>query len=58
MISKYSNVYKENQKSIKSAILDFSEELMELKEQNESMTSAIYELKEAIVAKEVILKKA
>ena len=58
IISKYTKIYKENQTNIRNGIFDLNDELKELRENFDNMSCAISELKEAIEAKEVVLKKA
>ena len=58
IISKYTKIYKENQTNIRNGIFDLNDELKMLRENFDNMSCAISELKEAIEAKEVVLKKA
>ena len=58
IISKYTKIYKENQTNIRNGIFDFNDELKELRDNFDNMSCAISELKEAIEAKEFVLKKA
>ena len=58
IISKYTKIYKENQTTIRNGIFDFNDELKELRDNFDNLSCAISELKEAIEAKEVVLKKA
>ena len=57
-LSQYLKTSQENIKSIKNSVIDFSYEIKDLKENSENMSSAINELKELIISKEVVLSKA
>ena len=57
-LSQYLKTSQENIKSIKNSVMDFSEEIKEVKENSESMLSAINELKESIESKDIVLSKA
>ena len=57
-LSQYLKTSQENIKSIKNSVMDFSEEIAELKENSESMSSAINELKESIESNDIVLSKA
>ena len=57
-LSQYLNMSQEKIKSIKNSVLDFSDEIREIKEKTEKMSGAISELKDSIQSKELILSNA
>ena len=57
-LSQYLNISQEKIKSIKNSVLDFSDEMADIKEKTEKMSCAIIELKESIQSKELILSNA
>jgi len=57
-LSQYLKASKDDIASVKNSVLDFNDEIKELKENCERMSSAISDLKESIVSKEVVLSKA
>ena len=57
-LSQYLKASKDDIASVKNSVLDFNDEIKELKENCERMSSAISDLKESIISKEVVLSKA
>ena len=56
-LSQYLKASKDDIASVKNSVLDFNDEIKELKENCERMSSAISDLKESIISKEVVLSK-
>ena len=57
-LSQYLKASKDDITNVKNSVLDFNDEIKELKENCERMSNAISDLKESIVSKEVVLSKA
>ena len=57
-LSQYLKASKDDITSVKNSVLDFNDEINNLKENCERMSSAISDLKELIISKEVVLSKA